>query len=88
MNLNIPAVSSRFGTTSRLARAAWIVADAYGDTPLARRVRGLLAELDDIAVDRALCARFIEPGMWLSDLRVEERDVCEHLADALSAHPV
>lgn len=84
MNLATPAVSSTFGSISRLGRTAESFASTAGDTPLARRVRGLLDELDDITADRALCARFVEPGQWLSELRTEERDVYEHLAEALS----
>lgn len=84
MNLTISAVSSGFGKTSQLGHAAATFASTAGDTPLARRVRGLLADLDDITRDREMCARFVEPGMWLDDLRREERDVYEHLAEALS----
>lgn len=84
MNLAIPAVNSTFGSISRLGRAAESFAHTAGDTPLARRVRGLLDELDDITRDRILCARYIEPGQWLTELRAEEVDVYEHLAEALS----
>lgn len=87
MNLAIPAVSSTFGSTSRLGRAAASFAHTAGDTDLACQVRGLLAELDDITRDREMCSRYVDPGLWLDELRAEERDVYEHLAEALSPHP-
>lgn len=64
MNLTITAVSSGSGKTSQLGHAAATFVAAAGDTDLARRVRALLAELDD--------------------LRREERDVWDHVAEALS----
>lgn len=82
-----PAVCTGSGKTSQLALAAWATATAEHDSPRSRRVRGLLDELSDIATDRELAHRFTEPGTWLSELRTEERDVWDHLADALSTHP-
>lgn len=60
---------------------------ATADTDRGHRVRGLLAELDDINTDREMAARYIERGQWLAELRTEERDVWEHLGEALSTHP-
>ncbi len=87
MSITAPAVSSGSGKTSQLALAAWTTATAETDTPRSRRVRRLLAELDDITRDREMAARFVERGTWLAELRCEERDVWDHLAETLSARP-
>lgn len=68
-----------------IVRAALTTATA--NTVRGHRIRGLLAELDDINADREMAARFVERGHWLRELRTEERDVWEHLHDALSTHP-
>lgn len=87
MSPSFTAVCSSSGKTSQLALAAWATATAETDTPRSRRVRGLLAELNAITHDREMATRFVEPGNWLAELRAEERDVWEHLAETLSTHP-
>jgi hypothetical protein len=52
------------------------------------RVTALLAELDAITTDRAMATRFPNPGAWLTELATEERDVWDHLHEALTAHDV
>ncbi len=86
MSTIAPAVSSGSGKTSQLALAAWTTATADSDTPRRRRVRGLLDEISDIVADREMADRFVEPGTWPTELRREEQDVWEHLAEALSTH--
>lgn len=52
-----------------------LVTTATADTALGKRVRALLAELDDIRVDRAMAARMNRhtTGRWLGELATEER---------------
>lgn len=74
-------------TDHRRPVVAAALSTATADTARGHRVRGLLAELDAIEADREMAARFVERGTWLAELRTEERDVWDHLADALSTHP-
>ena len=48
------------------------------------RAAGLLAELDDIAADRAIAYRLTKTGTWLDELVVEERDVWDRISELLS----
>ncbi|KAA2248686.1 hypothetical protein F0L68_39750 [Solihabitans fulvus] len=71
-------------TSARRAFAAYLTT-ATADTEIGRRVRGLLTELDEIAEDRAMACRYLDPGTWLDDLVREERDVWDHIVEALSS---
>lgn len=53
-------------------------------TEIGRRVRGLLNELGEIERDRELAGRYLEPGTWLGELADEERDVWDHIVEALT----
>jgi hypothetical protein len=64
--------------------AAWLTT-ATADTPNGQRVRGLLDELGEIALDREMARRFDEPGEWPAELDREERDVWDHIFEALSS---
>lgn len=69
--------------TGREALAGFL-STATAETAIGRRVRGLLGELEDIACDRELAGRYVETGTWLHELADEERDVWEHIVEALT----
>lgn len=72
------------GKTSPRRMVLAHLSTATADTARGQRVRGLLDELRDIDVDREMAGRFVERGGWVSELRREERDVWEHLYEALT----
>lgn len=80
----IKPAGSGSGKTTRRALLAQITM-LTADTPRGQHIRTLLDELDDIDTDREFARRFVEPGAWLSELRAEERDTWDRLADELSA---
>ncbi|MFI5614712.1 hypothetical protein [Amycolatopsis sp. NPDC051903] len=63
---------------------AGFLSTASAETEIGRRVRRLLAELADIESDRQMAGRYDEPGTWLRELDEEERDVWEHIVEALT----
>jgi hypothetical protein len=78
------------GKTRREDLLLAAVATATADTATNDRVRGLLAELVDVAADEDL-ARRCKNGtgqQWLAELAIERRDVWEHLHEALTLHTV
>lgn len=84
MTSTITGNGSHSGKTNiRRVFAAYLTTAAT--TEVGRRVRGLLGELDEIAQDREMAGRFVDPGTWLTDLVCEERDVWDHLVEALSS---
>ncbi|MFD4196739.1 hypothetical protein [Amycolatopsis thermoflava] len=70
--------------TGREALAGFL-STASAETEIGRRVRGLLGELVEIEQDRELAGRYLEPGTWLRELGEEERDVWDHIVEALTA---
>ncbi|GAA4672430.1 hypothetical protein [Amycolatopsis dongchuanensis] len=70
--------------TGREALAGFL-STASAETEIGRRVRGLLGELAEIEQDRELAGRYLEPGTWLRELAEEERDVWDHIVEALTA---
>ncbi|MFC0431035.1 hypothetical protein [Kutzneria buriramensis] len=75
----------RTGKTSERQLFAAYLTTATAETETGRRVRGLLSELDEIAQDRQMAGRFVDSGTWLTDLVREERDVWDHIVEALSS---
>jgi hypothetical protein len=78
-----PAAASSGRVSARQAAAAYLTT-ATADTETGRRVRSLLGELCEIEADRQMAGRFVDPGSWLTDLACEERDVWDHIAEALT----
>jgi hypothetical protein len=76
------------GTGSGKTAAFLLVARTFAttDTDRGRRIRGLLNELADIAADYRMADRFFPTTVleWLIALRVEERDVLDHLYEAVT----
>ena len=70
------------------SQAAATLTTATAETATARRVRTLLHELADVELDREMANRFNPEttGAWLTELAVEERDIWDHLAEALTGH--
>lgn len=88
MTSTITAPASTGKTSVRRAgreALAGFLSTASAETATGRRVRGLLGELADIERDREMAGRFPHPGTWFSDLDREERDVWEHIVEALSS---
>jgi pyruvoyl-dependent arginine decarboxylase (PvlArgDC) len=81
--LSVPTV--RAGKTSSRRMLLATVAVNFPRDP---RIRGLIAELDEIAADQEMAARYLVTGSWLAELSVELRDVWEHLYEALTTHNV
>ena len=50
------------------------------------RLAELRKQLDDVHADLALAKRLPNPGGWLDELRAEERDIWEHVAE-LATNP-
>lgn len=50
------------------------------------RLADLHAQLDEVHADLALAKRLVNPGGWLDELRREERDLWEHIAE-LATNP-
>lgn len=61
-----------------------VLTTATADTTTGQAVRVLLAQLADIAADRAMCARLIHPGTWPVDLAREQRDCWRQLTALLT----
>lgn len=45
------------------------------------RLADLRAQLDEVHTDMALATRLPNPGGWLDELRAEERDLWDHIAE-------
>jgi hypothetical protein len=79
------AGAGKFSARQACRRAlTGFLSTATAETEIGRRVRGLLGELADIDSDRELASRYVEPGTWLQELACEERDVWDHIAEALT----
>lgn len=72
------------GKTSARQVALAYLTTATADTATGQRVRGLLGELREVEADRQMAGRFVQPGTWLADLDREERDVWDHIVEALT----
>lgn len=79
-----PAAVARTGKASARQVALSFLTTATADTATGWRVRCLLGELREIEADRQMADRFVQPGTWLVDLDREERDVWDHIAEALT----
>ncbi|PXY16564.1 hypothetical protein [Prauserella muralis] len=81
-----PAAAGRKTSARQTGREvlAGFLSTATADTEMGLRVRALCDELEDIARDRELASRYVEPGTWLRELADEERDVWEHIVEALT----
>lgn len=91
-DLTAPIQHSRAGggKTRREDLLLTAVTTATADAATNDRVRGLLAELVEVAADEEL-ARRCKDGTgreWLAELAIERRDVWEHLHEALTLHTV
>jgi hypothetical protein len=77
------------GTTGSGKTAAFLlIASSFTitDTDRGRRIRGLLDELADVHLDFEMAYLFSPLTVleWLPALRVEERDVLDHLYEAVT----
>jgi hypothetical protein len=80
-----PATSTiATGTTSTRQVALAYLTTATAETAVGVRVRSLLGELREVAADRQMAGLFVEPGSWRDELDREERDVWDHIAEALT----
>lgn len=79
-----PAGTVSAGKTSARQTALAYLSTATADTPKGCRVRDLVSELREIEEDRQMADRFVDPGTWPAELDREERDVWDHIAEALT----
>jgi hypothetical protein len=85
---DIPTACGAQGKTSIRRLLIAQVSTATADTWVGLRVRGLIGELTAIAEDVEMAGNFAAGTTqdWLAELAVEERDVWEHLFEALTPH--